>query len=87
MRACTRWFTCSVRKANVRLLRTTGRQNYLTPRHFLDLIAHVVGLVQEKRGELEEQQLQLNVGLRKLQETEGEVGVFEAGAWRKEAGT
>ena len=74
MRACTRWFTCSVRKANVLLLRTTGRQNYLTPRHFLDLIAHVVGLVQEKRGELEEQQLHLNVGLRKLQETEGEVG-------------
>ncbi len=68
----------SVRKANARLQRQTGRQNYLTPRHFLDLIAQVVSLVQEKRGELEEQQLHLNVGVRKLQETEAEVSRLKA---------
>lgn len=63
----------SVRVANKTLLQRTGRSNYLTPRHFLDLIRQVVGLVNEKRHELEEQQLHLNVGLRKLRETEGEV--------------
>ncbi len=68
----------SVRRANARLQRQTGRQNYLTPRHFLDLIAQAVALVQEKRGELEEQQLHLNVGVRKLQETEAEVGRLKA---------
>lgn len=63
----------SVREANQQLLRMTGRSSYLTPRHLLDLIGQVVALVNEKRHELEEQQLHLNVGLRKLRETEAEV--------------
>ena len=63
----------SVREANKVLEQRSGRKNYLTPRHFLDLIAQVVGLIQEKRNELEEQQLHLNMGLRKLSETEEEV--------------
>lgn len=38
-------------------------------RHYLDFINHFVKLYNEKRSELEEQQLHLNVGLGKIAET------------------
>lgn len=41
----------------------------ITPRHFLDFIHHFVKLYGEKRSDLEEQQLHLNVGLNKIAET------------------
>lgn len=41
----------------------------ITPRHYLDFINHFVKLYQEKRSDLEEQQLHLNVGLSKIAET------------------
>lgn len=41
----------------------------ITPRHYLDFINHFVKLHKEKRVELEEQQLHLNVGLSKIAET------------------
>ena len=41
----------------------------ITPRHFLDFINHFAKLYNEKRSELEEQQLHLNVGLNKIAET------------------
>lgn len=41
----------------------------ITPRHYLDFINHFVKLHKEKRAELEEQQLHLNVGLSKIAET------------------
>lgn len=41
----------------------------ITPRHFLDFIHHFVKLYSEKRSDLEEQQLHLNVGLNKIAET------------------
>ncbi len=50
-----------------------GRSNYVTPRHYLDFINHFVTLMSEKREELEEQQLHLNVGLAKLKETQEQV--------------
>jgi len=41
----------------------------ITPRHYLDFIHHYVKLFHEKRSDLEEQQLHLNVGLQKIRET------------------
>ncbi|XP_046843318.1 cytoplasmic dynein 1 heavy chain 1-like isoform X2 [Xenia sp. Carnegie-2017] len=41
----------------------------ITPRHYLDFINHYVKLYNEKRSDLEEQQLHLNVGLTKIKET------------------
>eukprot|EP01114_Cavostelium_apophysatum_P023031 TRINITY_DN854_c0_g1_i2.p1 TRINITY_DN854_c0_g1~~TRINITY_DN854_c0_g1_i2.p1 ORF type:complete len:4577 (-),score=1545.65 TRINITY_DN854_c0_g1_i2:38-13768(-) len=63
----------TVGEANKRLLKRQGRQNYLTPRHYLDFIHHFVALINEKRDELEEQQLHLNIGLKKLRDTEIQV--------------
>ncbi|TRY63473.1 hypothetical protein TCAL_02090 [Tigriopus californicus] len=41
----------------------------ITPRHFLDFIHQFVTLYREKRANLEEEQLHLNVGLNKIAET------------------
>lgn len=45
----------------------------ITPRHYLDFINHYADLFHEKRSELEEQQMHLNVGLRKIKETVDQV--------------
>lgn len=45
----------------------------ITPRHYLDFINHYADLFNEKRSELEEQQMHLNVGLRKIKETVDQV--------------
>lgn len=48
------------------------RQNkyvHITPRHYLDFINHYVRLFNLKRGDLEEQQRHLNVGVEKLRDT------------------
>lgn len=63
----------TIDEANVQLVKQQGRQNYVTPRHYLDFIKQFVTLVNQKRGELEEQQLHLNVGLSKLKDTEKQV--------------
>lgn len=63
----------SISDANRRFLKQHGRQNYLTPRHYLDFIQHLVNLIHLKRDELEEQQLHLQVGLKKLKETKEQV--------------
>jgi len=67
-----------VHEANLKLARLQGRHNYVTPRHYLDFIKHYVTLINEKREELEEQQLHLNIGLRKLRETEEQVTSLQA---------
>lgn len=59
----------TLHKANARLMKRGGRTMAITPRHFLDFINHYVKLFNEKRADLEEQQLHLNVGLQKIQET------------------
>lgn len=43
--------------------------SFLPFRHYLDFIHHFVKLYSEKRSDLEEQQLHLNVGLNKIAET------------------
>lgn len=47
----------------------------ITPRHYLDFINHYANLFNEKRSELEEQQMHLNVGLRKIKETVDQVHI------------
>ncbi|XP_046627104.1 dynein heavy chain, cytoplasmic isoform X5 [Neodiprion virginianus] len=59
----------TLHKANTRLAKRGGRTMAITPRHYLDFIHHFVKLYQEKRSDLEEQQLHLNVGLGKIAET------------------
>jgi dynein heavy chain 1, cytosolic len=55
--------------ANARLVKRGSRTMAITPRHYLDFIHHFVKLYGEKRSDLEEQQLHLNVGLNKIAET------------------
>lgn len=59
----------TLHKANSRLAKRGGRTTTITPRHYLDFINHFVKLYNEKRSDLEEQQLHLNVGLNKISET------------------
>eukprot|EP00069_Balaena_mysticetus_P006005 bmy_18308T0 len=65
-----KWFTS---QANARLAKRGGRTMAITPRHYLDFINHYADLFHEKRSELEEQQMHLNVGLRKIKETVDQV--------------
>ncbi|RMZ84735.1 hypothetical protein DV737_g982, partial [Chaetothyriales sp. CBS 132003] len=59
----------SIHKINDRLAKQQGIITYLTPRHYLDFVAHFVKLFHEKREDLEDQQRHLNVGLEKLRAT------------------
>jgi len=59
----------SLSEVNQRLAKRQGRVNHVTPRHYLDFIQHYVKLFNAKREDLEEQQLHLNGGLKKLRET------------------
>lgn len=59
----------TLHKANSRLAKRGSRTMAITPRHYLDFIHHFVKLHNEKRSDLEEQQLHLNVGLNKIAET------------------
>lgn len=59
----------TLHRANARLQKRGGRTMWITPRHFLDFIAHFVRLMTEKRSDLEEQQLHLQIGLQKIKET------------------
>jgi len=59
----------SLTEVNQRVAKRQGRINHVTPRHYLDFIQHYVKLYQQKRAQLEDQQLHLNVGLQKLRDT------------------
>ena len=59
----------TLRHASARLVKRGGRSCAITPRHYLDFINQFVRLYHEKRSDLEEQQLHLNVGLGKIAET------------------
>lgn len=63
----------SVVSTNLKLQKAAKKSNFITPRDFLDFIKHFVNLYSEKKSELEEQQLHLNIGLTKLAETEDSV--------------
>ncbi|DAA79594.1 TPA_exp: Uncharacterized protein A8136_0367 [Trichophyton benhamiae CBS 112371] len=59
------------------------KSTYLTPRHYLDFVAHYVKLFNEKREDLEEQQRHLNVGLEKLRDTVDKVRDLRASLAQK----
>ncbi|XP_052105179.1 cytoplasmic dynein 1 heavy chain 1-like isoform X5 [Mytilus californianus] len=63
----------SLHQANTRVSKRGGRTMAITPRHYLDFIHHFVKLYNEKRSDLEEQQLHLNIGLQKIRETVDQV--------------
>lgn len=73
----------SLQRANERLQKRGGRTMAITPRHFLDFISHYVKLIGEKRSDLEEQQLHLNVGLQKIRETVQQVEVMQKSLTKK----
>jgi len=59
----------SLHQANLRLQKKGTRTTTITPRHYLDFINHFAKLYNEKRSELEDQQVHLNIGLSKIRET------------------
>lgn len=67
---------CNFLQANNRLAKRGGHTMAITPRHYLDFINQYANLFNEKRSELEEQQMHLNVGLRKIKETVDQVKLF-----------
>eukprot|EP00002_Diphylleia_rotans_P002763 TRINITY_DN1178_c0_g2_i14.p1 TRINITY_DN1178_c0_g2~~TRINITY_DN1178_c0_g2_i14.p1 ORF type:complete len:4518 (+),score=1049.96 TRINITY_DN1178_c0_g2_i14:77-13630(+) len=73
----------SIAEVNSQLLRKYGRCDYVSPRHFLDFIKHYVSLFMEKRTELEEQQLHLNIGLQKLKDTEQQIAELKGQLQKK----
>ncbi|THD25348.1 Dynein heavy chain 1 cytosolic [Fasciola hepatica] len=73
----------TLHRANVRLQKRGGRTMWITPRHYLDFIAHFVRLMAEKRSDLEEQQLHLQIGLQKIKETVEQVEVMQKSLTQK----
>ncbi|CAI4230233.1 unnamed protein product [Auanema sp. JU1783] len=63
----------AVQKLNDQEQKRGHRVMAVTPRHFLDLIKHFMNLFHEKRQELEEEKIHLNIGLNKIRETEEQV--------------
>jgi len=76
----------SVKRLIERMARATpGRRHFLSPRDYLDLIRQFVAVINEKRSQLEEQQLHINVGLDKLVETQKNVAELQASLEEKDA--
>uniref|UniRef100_A0A094ZVV8 Cytoplasmic dynein 1 heavy chain 1 n=1 Tax=Schistosoma haematobium TaxID=6185 RepID=A0A094ZVV8_SCHHA len=73
----------TLHEANLRLQKRGARTMWITPRHFLDFIAHFVNLMHEKRSDLEEQQLHLHIGLQKIKETVEQVEVMQKSLTQK----
>jgi dynein heavy chain 1 len=63
----------TLHRANEKLVKRGERLIATTPRHYLDFISHYTKLFNEKRSDLEDQQLHLNVGLQKIRETVSQV--------------
>ncbi|KAK0424238.1 hypothetical protein QR680_008567 [Steinernema hermaphroditum] len=74
----------SVRKINENEQKRGHRVTALTPRHFLDFIRHYIKLFHEKRRDLEEEKLHLNIGLDKIRETEEQVKELQKSLSEKE---
>jgi len=73
----------AVQKTNERLEQHQGTVTYLTPRHYLDFVTQFGKLFSEKRGDLEDQQRHLNVGLEKLRDTVDKVSDLRASLAQK----
>lgn len=75
----------AVKKATVRVGKVSGRQHYLSPRDYLDLINKFVNVEIEKRTSLEEKQTHIRTGLEKLLETQNQVAELKRDLHTKEA--
>lgn len=62
-----------IRRVNDLESRKGHRVMALTPRHFLDFIKHYLNLFKEKRENLEDEKIHLNIGLNKISETQEQV--------------
>lgn len=60
-----------------RLQKRHMKYNHISPRDYLEFIRHFVTLYSEKRAQLEDQQLHLNVGVQKLQATHEQVAELQ----------
>jgi dynein heavy chain 1 len=63
----------AVRDTNLKLSKAAKKFNFITPRDFLNFIKQFIALYAEKKGNLEEQQDHLQVGITKLKNTEQSV--------------
>lgn len=68
----------AVKQATEKMTRRSARRHYISPRDYLDLIKNFVSVVAEKREQLEELQLHINVGLDKLASTQISVELLQA---------
>lgn len=60
-----------------RLQKRHMKFNHISPRDYLEFIRHFVSLYSEKRAQLEDQQLHLNIGVQKLQATHEQVAELQ----------
>ncbi|CEF66963.1 Dynein heavy chain, cytoplasmic [Strongyloides ratti] len=67
----------SVGKTNISETKKGHPMMPITPRHYLDFIKHFQNLFHEKRRELEEEKVHLNIGLSKIKETEEQVSELQ----------
>ncbi|KDO30766.1 hypothetical protein SPRG_04667 [Saprolegnia parasitica CBS 223.65] len=67
-----------------RLAKRHAKANHISPRDYLEFIRHFVTLYGKKRGQLEEQQLHLNVGVEKIVATHNQVAELQAQLGAKE---
>lgn len=63
----------AVKGATERMSKRSVRRHFISPRDYLDLIKNFVSITNEKRSQLEEQQLHINIGLEKLASTQKSV--------------
>ena len=75
----------SVHTLTTNIGKANGRQHYISPRDFLDLITKFVEIEKEKRSSLEDQQTHIRNGLTKLLETQAEVEGLQADMVIKES--
>eukprot|EP01061_Rhynchopus_euleeides_P030593 TRINITY_DN5081_c0_g1_i1.p1 TRINITY_DN5081_c0_g1~~TRINITY_DN5081_c0_g1_i1.p1 ORF type:complete len:4809 (+),score=2467.50 TRINITY_DN5081_c0_g1_i1:97-14523(+) len=61
-----------------------GRGTFITPRHYLDFILQFKVLYKEKREQVLDQQMHLNHGLQKLDDTTSQVNTLKAELQKKE---
>lgn len=73
-----------IRKINENELRKGHRIMALTPRNFLDFIQHYLNLFREKRQNLENERIHLNIGLNKIRETQEQVQELQKSLQQKE---
>jgi len=63
----------SVKTVTMKMVKSMGRQHFLSPRDFIDVIRKFVEVEREKRSFLEDQQTHIRTGLQKLLETADQV--------------